>query len=77
MRRVVALVAGATVALAACSGGGGATGRGAQRHTGSAFAACEANPNSCNSAAPGQLRQGGQLTYVIEKNIANWNLLSN
>ncbi len=77
MRRVVALVAGAVVALAACSGGGGATGRGGQRHTGSAFAACEANPNSCNSAAPDQLRQGGQLTYVIEKNIANWNLLSN
>ncbi|MGH3514507.1 MAG: ABC transporter substrate-binding protein, partial [Pseudonocardiaceae bacterium] len=76
MRRVVALVAGATVALAAC-GGGGATGPGGQRQTGSAFAACEANPNTCNSAAPGQLRQGGQLTYVIEKNIANWNLLSN
>ncbi|MGA9311930.1 MAG: ABC transporter family substrate-binding protein [Pseudonocardiaceae bacterium] len=77
MRRVVALVAGATVALAACGGGSGATGRGGQRQTGFAFAACEANPNTCNSAAPGQLRQGGQLTYVIEKNIANWNLLSN
>jgi glutathione transport system substrate-binding protein len=77
MRRVVALVAGAVVALASCSGGGGATGRGGQRHTGLAFAACEANPNTCNSAAPDQLRQGGQLTYVIEKNIANWNLLSN
>jgi peptide/nickel transport system substrate-binding protein len=75
MRRVVALVTGATVALAAC--GGGATGRGSPRQTRSAFAACDANPNTCNSAASSQLRQGGQLTYVIEKNIANWNLLSN
>jgi glutathione transport system substrate-binding protein len=75
MRRVVALVTGATVALAAC--GGGATGRGSPRQTRSAFGACDANPNTCNSAASSQLRQGGQLTYVIEKNIANWNLLSN
>ncbi|MGH3717702.1 MAG: ABC transporter family substrate-binding protein [Pseudonocardiaceae bacterium] len=80
MRRAVALVAGATVfgatvLLAGCGGGGGAAG-GGQRQTGSAFAACEANPNTCNSARPGTLRQGGQLTFAIEKNVANWNLLS-
>jgi len=75
VRRAVALVAGATVLLAAC-GGGGATG-GGQRQTGSAFAACAANPNTCNSAKPGKLRQGGQLTFTIEKNVANWNVLSN
>jgi peptide/nickel transport system substrate-binding protein len=74
IRRGVALTAGATVLLAAC-GGGGAGGSG-QRHTGSAFAGCEANPNTCNSAEPGRLRQGGQLTFAIEKNIPNWNLLS-
>ncbi|HZD14296.1 MAG TPA: ABC transporter family substrate-binding protein, partial [Pseudonocardiaceae bacterium] len=73
---MVALVTGATVVLAAC-GGGGAMGPGSPGQTTSAFAACDANPNTCNSAASSQLRQGGQLTYVIEKNIANWNLLSN
>ena len=74
--RAAALVVVATVVLAACSGGGGGTG-GGQRQTGSAFAGCELNPNTCNSAEPGQLKQGGQLTYVIEKNVANWNLQSN
>jgi peptide/nickel transport system substrate-binding protein len=72
--RAVALVAGLTVVLAGCSGGG--TGGGAQRLTGSAFADCAEKPNTCNSAEPGKLRQGGQLTYAIEKNIPNWNLLS-
>ncbi|MGH3769916.1 MAG: ABC transporter family substrate-binding protein, partial [Pseudonocardiaceae bacterium] len=81
MRRAVVLVAGATVfgatvLLAGCGGrGGGASG--GQRQTGLAFAACEASPNTCNSARPGTLRQGGQLTFAIEKNVANWNLLSN
>jgi glutathione transport system substrate-binding protein len=75
VRRTVALVAGATLMLAAC-GGGGSTGNGGQRKTGSAFAACDVSPNTCNSVQPGKLRQGGQLTYAIEKNIANWNLLS-
>ena len=71
--RAGALVACATVVLAACSGGDG----GGQRQTGSVFDACESSPNTCNSAEPGKLQQGGQLTYAIEKNIPNWNLLSN
>jgi peptide/nickel transport system substrate-binding protein len=75
LRRTVALVAGATLVLAACSGGGSA-GNGSLRHTGSVFTGCETAPNTCNSAQPAQLRQGGQLTYAIEKNIANWNLLA-
>ncbi|MGH3869930.1 MAG: ABC transporter family substrate-binding protein [Pseudonocardiaceae bacterium] len=75
MLRVGALVVGVTVVLAACGGGGGGGG-GGQRQTGSAFAACDANPNTCNSVEPGTLRQGGQLIYAIEKNIPNWNLLS-
>jgi peptide/nickel transport system substrate-binding protein len=76
VRRAVALVVGAAVLLAAC-GTGGAAGGGAQRQTGSAFVACEANPNTCNSAELGRLRQGGQLTFAIEKNVGNWNVLSN
>jgi peptide/nickel transport system substrate-binding protein len=76
LRRAVALVAGVTVLLGAC-GGGGAAGGGGQRQTGSAFAACDATPNTCNSAEPGKLRPGGQLTFAIEKNVTNWNLLSN
>ena len=74
MRSAIALVAGAMVLLAACGGGAGGV---AQRQTGSAFVGCEANPNTCNSAQLDTLRQGGQLTYAIEKNIASWNLLSN
>jgi peptide/nickel transport system substrate-binding protein len=74
LRRMVALTVGATLLLAGC--GGGTTGA-SPRQTGSVFVACEANPNTCNAEEPGKLRQGGQLTYVIEKNIANWNLVSN
>ncbi|HEY6424423.1 MAG TPA: ABC transporter family substrate-binding protein, partial [Pseudonocardiaceae bacterium] len=74
--RAAALVAAATVALSACGGGGAGSGAGGQRQTGSAFAGCEASPNTCNSAAAGTLKQGGTLTYAIEKNIANWNLLA-
>jgi peptide/nickel transport system substrate-binding protein len=77
MLSAATLVACATVVLAACGGGSGGGAGGSQRQTGSAFAACESNPNTCNSAEPGQLQQGGQLTYAIEKNIPNWNLLSN
>ncbi|MGH3686017.1 MAG: ABC transporter family substrate-binding protein [Pseudonocardiaceae bacterium] len=72
VRCTLALVA---LVLTAC-GGGGAPGGSGQRQTGSAFAGCDTKPNTCNSAAPDTLRQGGQLTYAIEKNIANWNLLS-
>jgi peptide/nickel transport system substrate-binding protein len=71
----VALIAALMVGLAACGGGGGASGGGLGQ-TGSAFATCDATPNTCNAAEPGRLKQGGQLTYAIEKNIPNWNLLS-
>ncbi|MGH3787344.1 MAG: ABC transporter family substrate-binding protein [Pseudonocardiaceae bacterium] len=73
---MVALVAGATLMSVACGGGGG-TGDGARRQTVSAFAGCQADPNACNSVEPGELRQGGQLSYALEKNIDNWNLHSN
>jgi peptide/nickel transport system substrate-binding protein len=73
-RRAV-LAAALTVALACCAGPN-PTGPAAQRQTGTVFATCDANPNTCNFAEPGKLRQGGQLTYAITKNISNWNLLS-
>ncbi|MCA1820266.1 MAG: ABC transporter family substrate-binding protein [Pseudonocardia sp.] len=73
-RRAV-LAAALTVALACCAGPN-PTGPAAQRQTGTVFATCDANPNTCNLAEPGKLRQGGQLTYAIDKNISNWNLLS-
>ena len=44
--------------------------------TGTVFATCDANPNTCNLAEAGKLRQGGQLSYAIDKNVSNWNLLS-
>lgn len=72
---MVALVAGLTVLLAGC-GGAEEPGGSAARPTGTVFASCAENPNTCNSAEPGKLRQGGQLVYALEKNIPNWNLLS-
>ncbi|MFN2534845.1 MAG: ABC transporter family substrate-binding protein [Pseudonocardiaceae bacterium] len=69
------LAAALTVALACCAGPN-PTGPAAQRQTGTVFATCDANPNTCNLAEAGKLRQGGQLTYAIDKNISNWNLLS-
>jgi peptide/nickel transport system substrate-binding protein len=73
---VVALVTGLTVMAVGCGGVRGSAG-GSQRQTEGVFATCAAKPNTCNSAEPGgSLRQGGQLTYAIEKNISIWNLLS-
>jgi peptide/nickel transport system substrate-binding protein len=65
-------VAVAVLALSACSGG--SSGSGLQ--TGQAFADCDKNPNTCNSATADQLQAGGDVTYAIEKNIPNWNVLS-
>ncbi|MPZ66062.1 MAG: ABC transporter family substrate-binding protein [Pseudonocardiaceae bacterium] len=64
--RAAALVAGAALVLSACGGGGG----GAQGET---FAECESNPNTCNSAEAGALRDGGEVAFALEKNISNWN----
>src|SRR5881398_1610864 len=67
-----ALAASAALVLAAC-GGGGTSGT----QTGQAFKACDANPNTCNSAPADQLQDGGEVTFAIEKNIPNWNVVSN
>ncbi|WP_033293803.1 ABC transporter family substrate-binding protein [Amycolatopsis jejuensis] len=68
-----AFVAGAALLLSACGGGGG--GNNAVQ-TGQAFADCDKNPNTCNSAPGDQLQQGGDVTFAIEKNVPNWNVTS-
>lgn len=69
--RIGVLIASATLALTACGGGGNSA-----TQTGQAFKDCDANPNTCNSVAADQLQDGGQVTFAIEKNFANWNLTS-
>jgi glutathione transport system substrate-binding protein len=71
-----AVLAAALAVVLACCAGPNPTGPATQRQTGTVFAACDADPNTCNLAEPGKLRQGGQLAYAIDKNISNWNLLS-
>ncbi|MDT7652859.1 MAG: glutathione transport system substrate-binding protein, partial [Pseudonocardiales bacterium] len=62
----------------ACGGGGG--GGGGQGGGGSStatglFQNC-ADANTCNAVPADQLKQGGQVSFAIEKNIDNWNLNS-
>jgi peptide/nickel transport system substrate-binding protein len=73
--RAAALVAGVTLALAACGGGGGGGG-GGQKQTGSAYSECDQSPNTCNSADPASLQKGGELAFALEKNVSNWNVTS-
>ncbi len=49
---------------------GGGNGTQFQPGTG-AFAACTSDPNTCNSGTP---KQGGTVTYVLEKTIPGWNV---
>ncbi|WP_028662770.1 ABC transporter family substrate-binding protein [Saccharomonospora halophila] len=72
--RYAALVAGASLVLASCGGGG--NGDGGEGTTGQAFADCDANPNTCNEVARDQLQDGGEVTFAMEKNIENWNVTS-
>ncbi|MFF0145360.1 peptide/nickel transport system substrate-binding protein [Amycolatopsis sulphurea] len=67
-----AFVAGAALLLSACGGGGGNS----AVQTGQAFADCDQNPNTCNSAQSDQVQDGGTVTYAIEKNIPDWNVTS-
>ncbi|MCU1684262.1 MAG: transporter substrate-binding protein [Amycolatopsis sp.] len=70
--KVGTFVAVAALALAACSGGSA----GSSVQTGQAFADCDKSPNTCNSATADQIQAGGDVTYAIEKNIPNWNVIS-
>lgn len=64
----LALLAGLLLVAAACGGGGGG-----DEEEGGGLAACEDNPNTCNS---GQVQQGGSMSFAIEKDIPNWNVMS-
>lgn len=71
-----ALIAGASLALAACGGGGsggsGSGGTGKSGGNASGLGGCNASTaNTCNSAP---VKDGGTLTYSIEKNIEHWNV---
>lgn len=65
--RYAALGAAAALVLAGCAGGSAA---------GEIFDDCEENPNECNSVAADELQDGGEITFVLEKNIENWNVNS-
>lgn len=71
LTRALTLAAGLTLVLAACSSGGGG---GSSNKSGSAgLTSCNTvgKANTCNSAAT---KSGGTFTYVLEKNIQQWNV---
>ncbi|MGH3451999.1 MAG: ABC transporter family substrate-binding protein [Haloechinothrix sp.] len=75
--RLAAIAAGAALVLSACGGNGGdGDGDGDGAQTGALVADCDQNPNTCNSAPADQLQDGGEVAFALEKNIANWNLIS-
>lgn len=68
---LVAVGAASLLVLSACGNGssGSTTTANNQSHS---FADCATKPLDCNS---GDTKQGGTLTYTIEKTITGWNLL--
>jgi peptide/nickel transport system substrate-binding protein len=79
-KAIVAGVAALALALTSCSssGGGGKNGGGnngkananGTKGTG-IFAKCGTSPNDCNS---GNTKQGGTVTYVLEKELVGWDI---
>ncbi|MFB9729975.1 ABC transporter family substrate-binding protein [Haloechinothrix salitolerans] len=65
---------GSALILSACGGDGG-DGAGTAE-VDNIYADCEANPNECNSVPADQLQDGGELSFAIEKNVPNWNIIS-
>jgi peptide/nickel transport system substrate-binding protein len=72
LTRGLALAAGLTLALAACSSSGGGGG-GSNKGSSAGLSSCntQGKANTCNSAAT---KSGGTFTYVLEKNIQQWNV---
>jgi peptide/nickel transport system substrate-binding protein len=67
---LVAVGAASLLVMSACGNGSNGT----STQTGSiskSFADCATKPLDCNS---GDVKQGGTLTYTIEKNITGWNI---
>ncbi|MFJ3775993.1 ABC transporter family substrate-binding protein [Streptomyces sp. NPDC090075] len=72
LTRGLALTAGLVLALAACSSGGGGGGSGGKATSaGLTDCATAGKADTCNS---GTNKAGGTFTYVIEKNIQQWNV---
>lgn len=69
----VAVLGATALLLSACGVGGGGGGNGTASGN---FADCPTNINTCNAVPPDQMQQGGTITFAIEKNIPNWNVLS-
>jgi peptide/nickel transport system substrate-binding protein len=71
LTRALTLAAGLTLVLTACSSGGG----GGDSNKGSSAGLTSCNTvgkaNTCNAAAT---KSGGTYTYVLEKNIQQWNV---
>ncbi|GIH12009.1 ABC transporter family substrate-binding protein [Rugosimonospora africana] len=68
---LVAVGVASLLAVSACGGGSGSSTGGGD--TSSSFADCATKPLTCNS---GTTKQGGTVTYTIEKTISGWNLNS-
>lgn len=66
-------VAGAAALLLSACGGGDSGGNGLASGN---LADCPTNLNGCNTVPADQVQQGGQITFAIEKNIDNWNVIS-
>lgn len=73
LTRGFTLAAGLTLVLAACSSGGGGGGSGSGKGGSAGLSACstQGKANTCNSGAT---KAGGTFTYVVEKNIQQWNV---
>jgi peptide/nickel transport system substrate-binding protein len=71
-KRLVGLVAvGAASLLVLSACGKGNTGSSTENNTSTSFADCATKPLDCNG---GNTKQGGTITYTIEKTITGWNL---
>lgn len=69
LTRGLTLAAGLTLVLAACSSGGGGSVKSGSPGLGSC--STQGKANTCNSGAT---KRGGTFTYVLEKNIQQWNI---
>jgi peptide/nickel transport system substrate-binding protein len=71
LTRALTLAAGLALVLTACSSGGG--GGGSDKGSSAGLTSCNTvgKANTCNSATT---KSGGTFTYVLEKNIQQWNV---
>src|SRR5690349_3537917 len=72
LTRGLTLAAGLVLVLAACSSNSGGGG-GSSKNSSAGLSSCntQGKANTCNS---GTTKSGGTFTYVLEKNIQQWNV---